>query len=471
MKRFNRIRSRMSGAKRTARLNEYVNERTGNKTLTRDWKSLYKLRHKWSKGSCHYREIPVPSNGQPRAFIRIFNGIAITADANCGIRAWAIKDNGRDLLATCKFAKDSLRLSSMRPSALAINYLKSTATSTRFAIGFADGFIRTYTFDIDVCKFACRQAFAAHDEQRIVALVFSSAYTLSMSSSQVVALHRVSDGNPCFDWLDRPTLLQSLKSHTTGEPISLAFRTHDDQAIISVAYVYLNYLNGWSAGVQELRLTSQGSILQSRIATAQTRSIQSQTTSSSESIRASKGKMDDAISTHSRPLSVAYVHPYLLVNYGDNTLGVHLVRSDNMDIVIGPEMRLWGHTSIVSVHLGERGKAVTVAGGRDVRVWELEEGFKMRTSGTKGLGTISSVKVQPLLYQKDSAISGNKLAPTPWTKSVFQARSAGNLGCKMGNSVGDGVAREATVIFDEERLAVLHDSSLSSRLLSIYDFT
>ena len=414
----------------------------------------------------------MPSQGpRPRVFIRIFNGVAITADEDCGVRAWAIKDRGQDLLATYKISRDPLRLSST-PSALAINCPGSTATCIKFAVGFVDGFIQTYVFDADACKFACLQeAFAAHAGQRVIALDFSSIYTLSMSSSQVVALYRVSDSSPCFGWLRRPVLLQSLKSQTTGEPISLALRSHDGQIVISFAYVYPNYLEGWSVGIQELVLTSRGSFSHSRIATAQTRSLQAQTASSAKSIRASKGRIDGAISDLAQPLSVAYVHPYLLVNYGDNTLGVHLVRSNDKDIAIGPELRLWGHTSVASANLGERGKAVTVAGGKDVRVWELEEAFRLRSSGIKGLGTISSVQVQPLSFQAEPAVSGNKLAASMGAKSVSQPPLASSLDCETDKVASDSILGEVNVVFDEERLAVLHDCSLTSRLLSVYDFT
>ena len=479
MKRFNRIRSKVSGAKRLRRVNDrrtahssgYPDDGTIDNPPRRDWKSLYRLRHKWSKGSCHYREISVPSQGpRHRAFIRIFNGVAITADEDCA-RAWAIKDTGQDLLATCNYSRDPPHPSST-PSALSINYQGSTATCIKLAVGFADGFIQTYTFDINACKFACLQeAFSAHDGQRIIALDFSSAHILSMSSSQVVALYKVSDSSPCFGWLHRPVLLQSLKSQTTGEPISLALRSQGGQAVISVAYVYPSYLEGWSVGIQELVLTSRGSLSQSRVATAQTRSVQSHTASSSKLIRASKGQMDGAMSDLARPLSVAYVHPYLLVNYGDNTLGVHLVRSNDIDIAIGPELRLWGHTSVVSANLGERGKAVTVAGGKDVRVWELEEAFKIRTSGIKGLGTISSVQVQPLPSQTEPAVLGNRLTASMGAKSVFQLPWASNFDYETDRSASGSIPREATVVFDEERLAVLHDCSLTSRLLSVYDFT
>ena len=80
---------------------------------------------------------------------------------------------------------------------------------------------------------------------------------------------------------------------------------------------------------------------------------------------------------HSKPTSLSYTHPYLLVAHPDNTLTLYLVTSTAQALSISAGSRLWGHTSSVSgAHVGGRGKAVSVSRrGDELRIWELEGGF------------------------------------------------------------------------------------------------
>ena len=469
--RINHRRERLATSRRSFLLRACQDEKSGPKILCKDWKSLYKLRHKWSTGSCHYREISIPNHELPQVILRIWGDIAITADRGCGIRAWAIKDSCQSLLATTRFCEEYKSDFEASPSTLAIDSVNSVSSCINFAIGFADGFIRTYLFDASNTKFTNLQSFSAYDGLRITALDFKCPHVLSMGESQVLALYRLRQPSACFDSVESQELLASWRSHTAGEPISLTLRTGLDQAFISIAYIYPTYLHGWSVGLQELRLNMQGVLLRSRTATAQGISNRSSRLSSSQFIRHPEGIRSSSAAL-TKPLFITYAHPYLLITRGDNTLSVHFIRSDDASISISPEMKLWGHTSTVNgAYLGERGKAVTVAAGRDVRVWELEEAFRLQASKAKTSNAISSIKVQHPVDRHDSGTPNGILTSSLLTKSVPQSQLTGNMNPKAGDISNGDLYRKAAVAFDEERLVVLHDSGSTSQWLSVYDFT
>ena len=284
-----------------------------------------------------------------------------------------------------------------------------------------------------------------------------------MSEDHSVAVHEVGGTLALNNVGDPPKLLSYLRSNTMGEPLSLTSRKTRENTIISIAYACPSYLTGWNLGLQELELNPQGLLVQSRIATAQSSFRQANISSSSE-IMHSRNRVHHSSLAHSKkPSIITYAHPYLLATYADNTLSFHLVRSTETHLSMSPGSRLLGHTASVSAaYIGERGKTVTVARGGDVRVWELEDALNSRGSD------VSSVRLQPEMGKDRGARScknspSNLVVLPDYTRSMSSRQEAG-----LGSARTD---RGVSVVFDEERLIVLQDTSSASRSFLVYDFT
>lgn len=445
--------------------------RVGTSSTLRAWKSRYKVRHKWSKGLCHYREINLANPGLPRVLLRIHNGIAITADQDFGLRAWAITARQQSLLARFDFHQHKLHGLIPRPSCLAIDTQRSTGNPIHLAIGFVGGDIGIYLLDVELSLFTHLQSFSAYAAECVLSLDFGSAHVLALSESQVLTLHRLSN-NPAFiDISEPPTLLTSFKSYTAGELVSLSFRKINDIFIISMAYIHPTFFAGWNVGFQEFSMTLQGVLLRSRSAQNRRSGASSTSTTSSQLIRNSGISHDTSQLNAVKPVSIEYSHPYLLTTHADNTLGVCLVRSSEAELTISRETRLWGHTSrLTGAQIGDRGKIVTIAQGRDVRVWELEEAFRLSTSKAGAPSMITSVKIRPEALQYESQGSRSTQAPSLWTNAMIQAQIIQNSDHEDDLKEARPIEK-ASLAFDEEKLVVLHDTGTNSQSLFVYDFT
>jgi hypothetical protein len=260
--------------------------------------------------------------------------------------------------------------------------------------------------------------------------------------------------------LKAPRLLYSLRSYSSWPPTSLSLRITGSSMIAAVAYSLPTYLRGWSVGVQELRLSLQGELLDSRLATAAeehpftlsvSRSASSPSTRSSSPLAGSTREAFQAsTSATSKPTSMSYSHPYLLVAHSDNTLSSYLVKSTTAALSISSGSSLWGHTSSISgAHVGMRGKAVSVSRlGDELRVWDLER-FR---SGNM------SVRVQP-----SRGLDGSDIAEENGARHSL--RSA------LDQGFDDSVVSRGWVDFDEQKVFVLREKSEGSQALAVYDFT
>ena len=218
------------------------------------------------------------------------------------------------------------------------------------------------------------------------AVAYASSYLFTITEGQLLSLYKfpeVSEEKRTSDILDPPRLVYSLRSHTVWPPLSLAIRPSSQSITASIAYALPTYFSGWSVGIQEMRLTPESELIESRLASAASESFHSLASLSSPSTRSSSpspGRGHASIpsdSIFSKPTSLSYSHPYLLASHPDNTLTLYLVTSTSSSLSISPGSRLWGHTSSVSgAHVGGRGKAVSVSShGDELRVWELEGGM------------------------------------------------------------------------------------------------
>jgi len=287
-----------------------------------------------------------------------------------------------------------------------------------------------------------------------------------MTASQLLSLYKFEDTQT---W-DAPRLLHSLRSHTTWPPLSLAIRPSSSNLIATIAYAIPTFTSGWSVGVQELWLSSEDEVLLSRLATSSdndtTRSLPSSLSPSR--IGSPLPSFTAATPGYTKPTSLSYSHPYLLLSHPDNTLTLYMVTSTADDLAIGPGKRLWGHTSSVSgAHVGGRGKAVSVsARGDELRIWELEGTAKRRVAGAE-----MSVRVQPPKLSQELQSEDKVVASIAGLSRAMVRRGAG-LGLALEERAMDDMSVvRGRVGFDEENVVILKEQLAGRQALVVYDFS
>lgn len=249
--------------------------------------------------------------------------------------------------------------------------------------------------------------------------------------------------------------------------------------MVSVAYAIPTYLSGWTVGVQEVKLSLSGDLLDSRISSAidqHYRPLAFASQPMTTHLTPATGGLATSTTLelrhiHTKPTSLSYTHPYLLVSHPDNTLTLYLVSSTADSLSISAGSRLWGHTSSVSgAHVGGRGKAVSVSKrGDELRVWELEGGFSSLAARKRlAIGDLS-VRLQPESKpgsELDTAQAGLDLVN----------RESGNTTLSGLAKADDADSDELTLTrgwigFDEENVVVLKEQSQGRQALVVYDFT
>lgn len=468
-----------------------------------NWKRQYKLRHNWSRGSANVSETPLAEHpSQPPLLVRLHHDIVVTADPVTGLRAWVLKGDDR-LIATTPIHTDKDE-SSVGPTSLAIDEIQSRSDRVNISLGYENGSFAIYTLLRKDRKFACRYVHAPSRNGAIHAIAYASPYLLTMTGAPLLSLYRFrhkpdgvslettsdrvdnidsisfqdpkirresSYGNnyEVFDdylggvnddaMIQPPTLISSLRSQTAYPPISLAIRTSSTSIVASIAYAMPTWTSGWSVGLQEIRITPGGAIVDSRMASAATRGalsppINAQLRSSlhnhSTAILDQQVVTGVRVALGSKPTSLSYNHPYLLSAHPDNTLTLYMVTSNTEELSIGLGSRLWGHTSSVSgAHVGDRGKAVSVSAiGNELRVWQLEGGMSSSTSRRRAAAGEASVQVRPETNTVTSEIN---------TETTSRA-------------LDESTVTRGWVAFDEEKVVLLREKMIGTQALVVYDF-
>ncbi|KAK3700654.1 hypothetical protein LTR37_015843 [Vermiconidia calcicola] len=438
----------------------------GSKT---NWKRQYKLRHNWSKGSCAVNEIEVAEHAPvPPVIVQLHDGIIYMASKNDGLRAWSAKDERRML------AQSPLGGSSHAPpTSMAIDAKEAEPALSRVIIGFEDGAFGLYSLDHAAGRFLHQYSHEPSSNGVVSAVALTYPYAVTMTATQCLSLYRFKvrsreERRP--EGTDAPVLLHSLKSQTVWPPLSTSLRTSNSDIVVSVAYALPTYLSGWTVGIQEVRLDQTGRLLETRLASAIDQHYRPLAFSLQPIMHHLPSPAPGSLATstatelrhiHSKPTSLSYTHPYLLVSHPDNTLTLYLVTSTAEALAISAGSRLWGHTSSVSgAHVGGRGKAVSVSRrGDELRVWELEGGFAS-SAAKKRLATGDlSVQLRPEKRStNEPAQAGLDL--------VNKAASMNALDESSGLTLIRG-----WIGFDEENVVVLKEQSQGRQALVVYDFT
>lgn len=437
-----------------------------------DWKAIYRLRHNWSRGKAAVRRVgfdsavkddvrdDVVDEAPKKLMVRLVNGIVVTADAVSGLRAWDVKSRegaGRsEPLAAC--------LLENVPSCIGIGSLMSLKEA-EIILGFTNGGFGLYRLSGDRFEETfLRSGPAKFDASRtLTSVAYAHPHVLTISTSQLLSLYSFTvksdtphdntevEDNSELQAFPEPSLLASLRSHTTWPPLTLSIRPTPSMIIASIAYSLPTYTSGWSVGLQELHIDAvTGDIIQSRLSSANETGFHSLLSSPSTGSNTPTTPRTDGRghgqNSNAKPTSLSYSHPYLLAGHGDNTLTLYLVSSTPSELKIGKGVKLWGHTSEVSgAMIGGRGRAVSVGGGDgEVRVWELEGG-----SGRRRDGGERSVRIEGSIGLG---------------QGLFDQNIADDLGSR---GMGKG-----WVGFDDEVVVVMNTpSGKESGGLVVYDFT
>ena len=408
-----------------------------------NWKRQYKIRHNWSRGSCGVSEIQVAERPSiPQLLVRLHDGIVYTADSEHGLRAWSSK-NEQKLVAVASLSSSKGDLKAAAPTSLAVDTCPGCQDSYKVAVGFEDGSYSIYELRKGSREFLHLYKSESSSSGMISAIATASPYLLVMTEKQRLFLYKFEEHVGINKSLNSPRLLFTFKSHTSWPPLTLSIRPSGQNLVASIAYALPTYLSGWSVGIQEMCLNFEGELLNSRVATALDPTFRPLSTSNLE-IAFTRPQDDDTSSAQifTKPTSLSYSHPYLLVSHPDNTLTLYLVTSTASSLSISAGSRLWGHTSSVSgAEVGGRGKAVSVSHrGDELRVWELEGGMAspaMRRRLTTGE---LSIKVSP---EKNT--------------------------CR--DDYSEMAVTKGWLGFDEENVVVLREKNQGRQALIVYDFT
>ncbi|MCJ1477350.1 hypothetical protein MMC13_006021 [Lambiella insularis] len=438
-----------------------------------DWKKQYKLRDNWARGSCDVSEIQIAEwPSLPTTLVQLHGDVVVTADETHGIRAWSMKGSQR-LLATLDQSLDGQQAQIWgTPTSLAINASDNNTDRLSISVGFIDGRFGIYILKKAAGLLDCRYMHVASSNGMISAIAYAAEYLVTMTDAQLLSLYKPLVRFGDIDNIeDPPRLLASLKSHTAWPPLTLSVRVSTGCVVISVAYAIPYYLSGWSVGLQELRFTTEGTMIHSRLSSAGVNGFHplcapisgSSTPLSEIDTTSSKHPEHGLLPSLTKPTSLSYSHPYLLASHPDNTLILYLVQSNHRNLTIGSGSRLWGHTSSVSgAHVGDRGKAVSVsAHGGEIRIWELEGGVNLTSSRRKAAAGQASVQVRA--ERKASAGRSSALRVSKDERS--------RLTPSLAQSVDEMATAKGWVGFDEEKVVVLREEGHRSQALVVYDFS
>jgi len=469
--------------------------RSGGDSDNHNWKRQYKLRHNWARGKCAVEELPLEDGSgcfrpgsSPKMLVKVLEGIAVTADAATGLRAWDLRT--KQLLAQVPVGGDD---PCILPSCMALDDQNWQHGTLDIALGFTDGSFGTWQLNIERKQIAQRYRHEQSSNGEIIGISFLYPYILTATRSVLISLYtfdrppprkqpnpdpseeakvdgqsgKVSEGEAIQQpnkppstqpspfrqdgpkeiltkkedaKLSAPYLLTSLKSHSARAPLALSLRKTTVSTVASIAYTF-STLRGWSLGIQELHIhplksetKPQPDITTTQLAyTLPAEEPPTYGPSSPARQSRSAGSDTEEDSQPDGPISLSYTHPYLLATLPDNTLVLHLCTSGSSSLSITPGIRLWGHTSGISnAEITARGKAVSVScRGEEIRVWELEG----RTHGR-------SIEVRPIVKG-----IGEDVLKDQWDD------------------------RRNWVGFDDEMVIVLKESNDGKESLLVYDFT
>ena len=345
-----------------------------------DWHKQYRLKHNWNRGQCRTRRAEIGHRDEFRMLSQIYGGFIFTAHAVHGIRVWETKE-GPSVISSMPIdppkprdphspSEDGCRPS--YPQSLSIDPLPSGAVN--LVVGFNCGTFRVYKFTNDALtlEYDGKQGTRSCEE-----ITMLGSYILALSippftDGELSLLRFPSDCHQPAQLPD-PKPLMSAWGCNSWLPVSISLRSAAGGVIAAVTYFCNNILGPQLICIQEVRITEDGEVEQSRLAFSAGLGRESGSNLDAADLIYSSLRDSSTKFVETRG-SVVYSHPYLLARLTDNTMIAYLVTSTPEKLEIGPGRRLWGHTSrVTSIRLNDRGKAVSsTLCGEDIRLWDLE---------------------------------------------------------------------------------------------------
>jgi hypothetical protein len=398
--------------------------------------------------------------------VQLHDGIIYTADQD-SLRAWSAKDDRR-LLGQISLEDRSHG----PPTSLALDTSETQCDISRMIVGFEDGAFQLFALDANEGLFSNIYDHQASSNGVISAVTMVWPYAVTMTATQLLSIYSFkepdSEKRSSMRPARSPRLLHSLRSRTVLPPLSTSLRIVDPNLVVSIAYSMPTYLSGWTVGIQEVKIDTSGKLIVSRLASAIDQHYRSLAFAAPPMMHHLPGPAIGALATstaielrhiHTKPTSLSYTHPYLLVSHPDNTLTLYLVTSTSDTLSISAGSRLWGHTSSVSgAHVGGRGKAVSVSKrGDELRIWELEGGFASSASKRRLAGGDLSVQMRP---EKRTSTDVSQAGLDLINTKIGRDEDASELTLTRG-----------WIGFDDENVVVLKEQSQGRQALVVYDFT
>lgn len=258
-----------------------------------NWKRQYKIRHNWSRGKCAVEELRIGHGGieqDQKVLVKVVEGVAITADASSGLRAWDLKT--KELLARVGLDEEQERGKEnlpATPSSISIDESHASDKLVVLSVGFLDGGFGLWELHLKEKRFQRRYRHPQSKNGELIDIALSYPYLLTATRSILVSLYTfdipadkpqtedamvdggVSGQEPLkpdtddssdnfaekrqrqHSDLPAPYLLTSLKSHTSRPPLALSIRSTARGTIASIAYTF-SVRNGWAIGMQDLHI-------------------------------------------------------------------------------------------------------------------------------------------------------------------------------------------------------------------------
>lgn len=406
-----------------------------------DWKRQFKIRQNWAEGDakCYEMEFSIPSSRPILAEVQ--NGIIFTVDYTSGLRAWSRKNSSSNLISQVDLDN------SANPSSFAS---ENKDHKYYITIGYDNGSMEVYRFQEKqgIVKILTK---ASSDSSTITAIALAMPYVVTTTLNQDMELYQIFGDN-----YDTISSIYSLRSESSYTPKALSLRKFPGGIVATIAYSFSRLNAGWCLGLQEIRLTTNGAIFNSRLTSTINTALEKGQRYKTRWQISTRSASSTPFVIHpnlmSPPTSISYNHPWLLVSLSDNTLASYMVTSDPSKLEILKGRRLWGHTSgVSSAEVSSQGKAVSISSrGDEIRIWELED-------------------VLTSISQKYSSIKVKSMHNLESLNSAIAERGSG-LGLAIQEMKKELSFTRHWVGFDDEQVVILGERD-SKQVMSCYDFT
>ncbi|KIW13616.1 hypothetical protein PV08_08807 [Exophiala spinifera] len=412
---------------------------------TIDWKRQFKIKSNWAAGAAKVHEVEVANPPAPPVIARVLKGVVFTFDRRSGLRAWVSSAGTRTLKACLPFEASRVA------TAMAVDSFDGV---THVLLGFEDGSFSTYTFTNE-SGFEHGTGHQTTDGP-LVAVALAMPYAMTVSKTKFLSLYDLTENSEVDRSKANLEPVARLQSDASFSPVSLALRRTPTRIIATVTYAFHRLNSGWCMGLQEIAMSTNGTVMDSRLTSTIETPFDAQYQGRDTWKMSTRSTSSVPFPLHpqlmSPPTSLSYEHPFLVCSLADNTIMSFLVTSNESKLEISAGRRLWGHTSAVSgAEVNNRGKAVSISSrGDEIRVWELEP---VMTSNAQS-------KTSTRIKAVDS-FSGVTAALT---------RRGTGLGLALHEMKRELGLTRSWVGFDDEQVVVLGERD-QKQIMALYDFT